>query len=194
MRIFLKIDKVVDKIQEYVCFLLFFGMVIFGGVSVFSRFVFNISITWAEEAIKFLCIWLTFVGAALTVRKDGHVSIDIFISMIKNDKIRAAYYCISRLVGIAFLCVLLPASIKLVQLTGNSMAASIKISWRYIYLAVPVGIINMLWAYITALPHYTKLQYEEKAETLIDVIEEEEAERAEDIGGDESANKEGENK
>ena len=86
MRLFLKIDRVVDRIQEFVCFLLFFSMVIVGGVSVFSRFVFNMSITWAEEAIRFLCIWLTFVGAALTVRKDGHVSIDIFVSLIKNNK------------------------------------------------------------------------------------------------------------
>lgn len=192
MRIFLKIDKVVDKIQEYACFLLFFAMVVVGGISVFSRFIFNMSITWAEETIKFLCIWLTFVGAALTVRKDGHVSIDIFVSLIKNDKIRAIYYCISRLIGIAFLCVLLPAAIELVQLTGNSMAASIKISWKYIYLAVPVGIVNMLWAYITALPHYTKKQYEEKVETLLDNLEDDES--VEDSTGDTSADEEGENK
>lgn len=166
---FLKVDKVVDKITEFVCFVLFFGMVLVGGVSVFSRFVLNLSITWAEEAIRFLCIWLTWVGASLTVRKDGHVSIDIVISLIKNDKFRAAYYCFSRIISIVFLLILLPASITLVQRTGNSLAAAIPIKWSYIYLAVPVGIVLMLWSYITAVPHYTKKQLVHE-ENLMDQI------------------------
>ena len=68
MQLFFKIDKIIDRLQEFVCFVLFMGMVVVGGVSVFSRFILNLSITWAEEAIRFMCIWLTFVGAALTVR------------------------------------------------------------------------------------------------------------------------------
>ena len=41
------------------------------------------------------------------------------------------------------------------------MAAALHISFKYIYLAVPVGIINMLWAYITALPRYMKKKLHE---------------------------------
>ena len=90
--------------------------------------------------------------------------------MIKNNKARAIYYCISRLIGVAFLLSIFPASIELVQRTGNSMAAAIPISWKWIYLAVPVGIVNMLWAYISAIPKYTKAQYENKEETLLDEL------------------------
>lgn len=189
MKLFLKIDKAVDKIQEYVCFLLFFGMVVVGGISVFSRFIFNMSITWAEELIRFLCIWLTFVGSGLTVRKDGHVSIDIFISLIKNNKVRAVYYCVSRIIGIAFLLILLPASVQLVQRTGNSLAAALPIKFSWIYLAVPVGIISMLWSYLTALPHYTRKHYEEHEEGLLDEIGQEKNSESEDnqeIGGSEA--------
>ena len=53
---FRKVDKIVDRMQEFFCFTLFFAMIIVGGISVFSRFVFNLSITWAEEVIRFLCI------------------------------------------------------------------------------------------------------------------------------------------
>jgi len=175
---FLKVDKVIDAIQEYASFIFFFIMVLVGGISVFSRFVFNLSITWAEEAIRFSCIWLTWVGAALTVRKDGHVSIDIFVSMIKNDKFRAIYYCVSRVIGIIFLIILLPASIELVMKTGMSKAAAIPIKWSWIYLAVPVGIVNMLWSYISALPKYTKKQLVHEA-TLMDQLNEETKEKEE---------------
>lgn len=170
---FRKVDKIVDRMQEFFCFTLFFAMIIVGGISIFSRFVFNLSITWAEEVIRFLCIWLTFVGAALTVRKDGHVSVDIVITMIKNNKVRAIYYAVSRIISIVFLVILFPAACQLVAKTGNSMAASVKISFAWIYLAVPVGIINMLWAYISALPYYTKKTYETDQVTLMEEIAEE---------------------
>lgn len=161
MQTFLKIDRVIDKIQEYFCFVLFMMMVMVGGVSVFSRFIFNMSITWAEELMRFSCIWLTFVGAALTVRVDGHVSIDIIENMIKNPKVKMVYYCVGRLVGIIFLILLFKPAVILVMKTGNSMAAALNISFKYIYLAVPVGIINMLWAYISALPHFAKKKLHE---------------------------------
>ena len=35
---------------------------------------------------------------------------------------------------------------------------------------MPVGIVNMHWAYISAIPKYTKAQYENKEETLLDEL------------------------
>ena len=102
--------------------------------------------------------------------------------MIKNKYVRAVYYCISRLIGILFLCILLGPAFELVARTKNSMAASVKISFSYIYLAVPVGIINMLWAYVTALPKYTRNQLEDVV-TLQETLHSEEPISTEE-GGD----------
>lgn len=155
--IFLKVDAIVEKMQTWVCFLLFFGIVILGGIAVFSRFVFNLSIVWAEEMMRFSCIWLVFIGSALTVRKDGHVSIDILQeSLQKVPKVQAIFYVFSRLLSVVFLICLFPASIALIQRTGNSMAASVPIPFSVIYAAVPIGILLMLWCYIKAIPEAVK--------------------------------------
>lgn len=155
--IFLKIDAVVEKLQTLVCFILFFGIVVLGSIAVFSRFVFNLSIVWAEEMMRFACIWLVFIGSALTVRKDGHVAIDILQeSLHRVPKVQAVFYVISRVIGMIFLICLFPASITLIQKTGSSMAASLPLSFSVVYAAVPIGIILMIWCYVKALPVFTK--------------------------------------
>ena len=155
--VFLKIDAIVEKIQTVVCFILFLGIVVLGSIAVFSRFIFNLSIVWAEECMRFACIWLVFIGSALTVRKDGHVAIDILQeSLHRVPKVQAMIYVISRMIGILFLICLFPASMTLIQKTSNSMAASLPLSFSVIYAAVPIGIIAMLWCYIKAIPEFTK--------------------------------------
>ncbi len=44
---------------------------------VIVRFVFGGGIFWAEEAVIFLVIFSTFVGAAIVLRHDEHVNVDI---------------------------------------------------------------------------------------------------------------------
>ncbi len=46
--------------------------------AVIRRFVFGGGIFWSEEAIIFLIIFSTFVGAAIALRHDEHVNVDIF--------------------------------------------------------------------------------------------------------------------
>ncbi|MEF2552672.1 TRAP transporter small permease subunit [Aurantimonas sp. A2-1-M11] len=41
------------------------------------RYVFNMSIYWAEEAVRYIVVWMAMVGASMGVRKGKHVSIDL---------------------------------------------------------------------------------------------------------------------
>lgn len=45
--------------------------------SVIFRYGFNNSIAWAEDAAKFLMVWLAFIGAPLGFRHGAHVSIEL---------------------------------------------------------------------------------------------------------------------
>lgn len=47
------------------------------GMSVIFRYGFNNSIAWAEDAAKFLMVWLAFIGAPLGFRHGAHVSIQL---------------------------------------------------------------------------------------------------------------------
>jgi len=50
------------------------ALMVFANVAL--RFTTDYSILWAEEASRYLMIWLTFLGAGLVLRYGGHIGID----------------------------------------------------------------------------------------------------------------------
>ena len=139
MKTLLKLDQTIETIQTWFCALMFIMILIFGTIQVFGRFVLSSAPPWTEEAMRFCGIYLTFIGSALTVRADAHVSVDILIG-------------VSRLICVVFLIAFFPGAITLVQKSGNSLGAAIRIPYSYIYAAAPAGIIMMLCAYASAIP------------------------------------------
>ena len=105
---------------------------------------------------RFCGIYLTFIGSALTVRVDGHVSVDILISFMKDNKSRAVLFIIGRLICVIFLIMFFPGAMTLVSKSFNSLGAAIRIPYAYIYAAAPLGIIMMLCAYASAIPQLAK--------------------------------------
>ena len=156
MKTWLKIDRWIDIVQTWICIVLFVLILFFGSIQIFGRYIFGVSTPWSEELMRFSAIWLTIVGSALTIRVDGHVSVDILLGFMKNNKARSVLFTAARLICVVFLIVYLPASIQLVMRSGNSMAASLPISYVYIYSAVPVGIVMMILSYITTIPAYAR--------------------------------------
>ena len=96
------------------------------------------------------------IGSSLTIRVDGHVSVDILISFMKNNKLRAGLFVLSRMLCVVFLVLLFPASLVLVSKSGSSLGAAIPVPYSYIYAAVPVGIVMMLFSYASAIPQLAK--------------------------------------
>jgi TRAP-type C4-dicarboxylate transport system permease small subunit len=152
MNVFVKIDHIIEKAQTAVCGFFFAVMVVLGSVQVFGRYVIGISPPWAEEFIRFSCIWMVMIGSGLTIRVDGHVSVDIFLGVMKDNRNRFRLYVFSRIIAILFLLLFLPASIQLILNSLTSRAASVPLPYAFVYLAVPVGIISMFLSYASALP------------------------------------------
>ena len=48
------------------------------------RHLFNEIIFWSEEAIIYLVIFSTFLGAVITLRHNEHVNVDIFAAFLKE--------------------------------------------------------------------------------------------------------------
>ena len=154
MRGFAKIDRAIESTQTVCCFIFFSVMVILGTVQVFGRYVLGISPPWAEELIRFSCIWMAMIGSGLTIRVDGHVSVDILLGFMKSNKARFYLYVVSRIIAVVFLVLFFPASVQLIISSTMSRAASIPLPYTYVYLAVPVGIVSMLLSYASALPQF----------------------------------------
>ena len=61
---------------------LFSAMVVVTTLGVFFRYVLNNALPWAEEADRYLFIWLSFVGASITMRHKAHIAVDLLLRYV----------------------------------------------------------------------------------------------------------------
>ncbi len=101
-----KLSLVINRGVEYLLFLLGSVMAVIVGAQVFSRYVLNQSIFWSDEAARFLLVWLTFLGAGVAYRNQGHASIDIIYKRLPAGGRKAAAI-ITDLLTLAFAGVML---------------------------------------------------------------------------------------
>ena len=151
MKKLVKIDDCMGVLLKYICFALFMAIVIIGGIQVIGRYVFNKTIFWGEEMMRFCCIWLTMMGSAVAVRTDHHVAVDLLQESIHQPKIKAILFAITRGLCIVFIMILFKPSVDLVMKSTRSMAATIRIPFAWVYLSCPVGFVFMLLSYIRVI-------------------------------------------
>lgn len=75
--------KIYNRIEEIfisILVLVSSGMVF---INVILR-QFNMGMPWTEELIRYLIIWITFLGMSVCVREGSHISIDAIPNMLKG--------------------------------------------------------------------------------------------------------------
>ncbi len=112
-------------------------------VAVFFRYGLNNSIRWSEEVARVLMVWMTFTAVPLAWRKsidgvDEFVRVDIATRMIPV-RVAVIVEALSLLAILVFLAVLGWKGFELAVRSAGQILASIKISFFWIYLSIPVG-------------------------------------------------------
>lgn len=111
---------------------------------VIARYVFNQSIFWSQEAVIFLVIFSTFIGAVVVLRHDEHVNVDILPTLLgaRGKRFLAVLSALLMLVycgligAYAWLMVAEPAA-------RNTITPALKLPLWIVELAVPVGLTLM---------------------------------------------------
>lgn len=113
--------------------------------AVVRRFVFGGGIFWSEEAIIFLIIFSTFVGAAIALRHDEHVNVDIFPVFLGErgewffkllGSVLILIYC-AVIGGYGWLLITLPAA-------RATITPALNLPLWVVELALPIGLTLLL--------------------------------------------------
>ena len=136
--------------------ILFAGIVLDCLAGVIWRYVLNDPLMWTEEVARFLAIWMILVGSSMTIRVDGHTSIDIVQMVIKNPTGRMIAYIVTRVIAAISMVVMFPISIEMMQKMGIVTAAATRLPMWVIYLAFPVGIVCMVIAWLWSIPKFAR--------------------------------------
>jgi len=130
--------RIYEGLVNAAAVILFSAMVAVTTTGVFYRYVLNNALPWAEEADRYLFIWLSFVGASITMRRKGHIAVDLLLRYVSpawhHWLTLLAQGCVLVFLGIVFW-----ASLPVIELTSETRATATDIPMSWVYIAVPTG-------------------------------------------------------
>jgi TRAP-type C4-dicarboxylate transport system permease small subunit len=156
--------KIVNGVLQWLVILLFSVFIIICFMQVIFRYVLNNSITWAEELARYSFIWIAFIASAFAVGRASHMNIDTVYSKFPKN-FRRRYLISIEVVVLVFFVFMVCAGSLLVLNTITQESPAMRIPMGYVYCAIPVGFVCMLFYGVVRLVNDLKKTFGAQTET-----------------------------
>jgi TRAP-type C4-dicarboxylate transport system permease small subunit len=155
MKFYDKLVNVITLIAKTFLGAMLATMLIVSVVEVIRRYFFNASFPWAEELVRFLMVWVTFIGGAVAFKDGGLVFFDLILNKFPS-KVKITIQLITNTAILFFSVYMLTLAFKytFTRSVITQIAVGLKISMSIPYLGIPTGLTLFV---IYALYNYKKL-------------------------------------
>ena len=131
-------------VDDALAFVIFWGMAIVVFVQFFSRYVLNDSAAWTEEIARYLLMWVTFVGAAIVMRRGTNIGVEVLMHWLPETSQRGLRFIID-IITVGFVGLLCYFSITITERMGIQRMTVIDWSMGIVYAGIAVGCFLMMW-------------------------------------------------
>ena len=112
-------------------------------VQVVSRYVFNNTVTWSEQAARYLFIWMVFLGMPVLYRHGEHVGFTMVAERFPK-KVQAVVRIIIHLLVLGFCVFWLIQAIEFCGRVSGKRMVGLGLPQIYIHSCQPVGAVLMI--------------------------------------------------
>ena len=135
-----KIDLWLTRIENFITGSLFISSLLVLAWNIFMRKVFHNASTWAEEAIRYAIIWVTFIGSSQCAKAGSHVGIDIVVEMLPANW-RKYVNALSSFLAAAFclFCAYYGVALTQMVLVNNRVSSAMQMPMWILYISIPLG-------------------------------------------------------
>lgn len=119
------------------------------------RYLSGQSIPWADEVARYLMIWMTFLAAGLVLRQGGHVAITNLHDILPI-RARIALRAAIVLLLLFFFAYMVVVGHQYMNRMGRQLTPATRISYWYIYLAMPVGFSLLIAHLLLIAPRFIR--------------------------------------
>lgn len=106
--------------------------------AVVYRYGLGSAISWAEEASKYMMVWLTFLGTPVALRNFGHINIDLLVKVLPPRLQQLLYFVVSVIICFT-MWIVFTKGMSFAEMGARQVASSFNLSMWYMYIAVPLG-------------------------------------------------------
>lgn len=146
------LDKVIIKIENYVCIITFVVMLVLAFVNVVSRFALHMSMSFTEEIVTSLFVLASLSGSSIAVRGKAHLGLDFFTGYLPAN-VQRILEVLAIILALVFCGIILYYGILMVGhefLMGQKTATMQWPEW-ILGLTVPIGSGLLVIRYVLSL-------------------------------------------
>ncbi|MCJ7810690.1 MAG: TRAP transporter small permease [Dehalococcoidia bacterium] len=132
------LKRILSNAVEWVCMVLMVVLSVDLFLGVFSRYVMVRTFTWYDEIARGCFVWLTFLGAAVGVKRHAHFRLQIIVDRL-SPRLRQATVFLLPLVVIIFAGVLIQQGLVFLELGKFQQTPVMGLPKTWIYVAVPIS-------------------------------------------------------
>ncbi len=143
--------KILDTVEDLFCALSLLTTAVVLFVNVVLRYLFSASTSWAEELIRYLMLWITFIGGSICVRRGAHIRMDFLLTMLPRG-VATALTRLVYLIAAGFCAALFWYGARLVGFTIelHQTSPAMGVPMWIPYLAMPLGSALMTLRFLMA--------------------------------------------
>ncbi len=130
--------KLFSNPVEKICMVLVVALAIVVFLQVFNRFVLKAPLAWSEDLAMLLFQWVSFLGAAVGVKRMRHFGIELVVKKLSPGARHSVEIIIPWIMGLVALT-MVTEGYKLVLFNQNRIYASMDLSYVWTYSAIPVS-------------------------------------------------------
>jgi TRAP-type C4-dicarboxylate transport system permease small subunit len=143
MKRLVNIERIVSHVLDAAITILFFVILSLTIILVVLRYGFNSTIIGGNEAMEYLFIYTTALGAAVSVGRDAHIKISFFKDKLKDRHHKGVTICNMALIGFIN-AVMVWYSLPWIQSAGYFESPVLRIPNWIVQISVPIGCIFVI--------------------------------------------------
>lgn len=143
-----KVNSVLNYFGIVLVSIVLAAAMIIGVTQVFARYLFQSSLMWSEEAMRYLLVWLVFLVLPIAIRQGRHLTLDIFVNRARPAT-KKIVYVLTNILCILLFIILFIDSMRLLSAIQFQRASSFPaIHVKYIYAIIPLSLAIVLFQYV----------------------------------------------
>lgn len=133
-----RLERIFVTLNGWAVLLMLTAMTLIVGANITLRYLTSHSLPWADEAARYLMIWMTFSGAGLVLRIGGHVAITNLQDALPDlgQKLLRGALVLGLLIFFGFM---VHVGIQYAQRMQYQVTPALRLPFLYVYAAMPVG-------------------------------------------------------
>lgn len=109
-----RLDNIISRVENILIVFMLSLMMIMAFLQIVLRNLFATGFSWADVLVRYLVLWVAFIGASLATREGKHINIDVFSRWI-SGKSKIYLKAICELCSLIICGLLAYAAVKFIQ-------------------------------------------------------------------------------